>query len=312
MKKTMIKRTLTVIFVIALVIAVYSPPAYCTSPTPSPTATVSPSATATATATPPPEDSTAPDGSGEPSQTASGFPLQIGSSGSQVIRVQIRLRDLGFFNFRPTGNYYNKTDAAVRDFQKNNGLDIDGDIGEQTYQKLFTNTGLTRMPINPSAIPDSGDPLIGNPQGYGELGDWATINTEFTSTAKVTDFNNPTISFNVTRTGGTNLATVEVSTAADYAKFLECFGGSPSWEKRSVLVTIGSKNYAASLFGNPSGEDKLSSNEMQGHTTLYFFGSATDVSGFIDKEDLWMVMRAAGKSVQNDRPIYDYCPEKYQ
>ncbi len=312
MKKTMIKRTLTIIFVVALIIAVYSPPAYCTSPTPSPTATATPAPTTTSTANPTPENSSQTTDNGEPSQTTSVFPLQIGSSGSQVIRIQIRLRDLGFFNFRPTGNYYNKTDSAVRDFQKNNGLDVDGDIGAQTYQKLFTNAGLTRMPINPSAIPDSGDPLIGSPQGYGELGDWATINTEFTSTAKVTDFNNPTISFNVTRTGGTNLATVEVSTAADYAKFLDCFGGSPSWEKRSVLVNIGSKTYAASLFGNPSGEDKLFSNQMSGHTTLYFFGSATDVSGFIDKEDLWMVMRAAGKPAQTDRSIYDYCPGKYQ
>ncbi len=301
MKKTMIKRTLLLIFVIALVFTAYSSPAYCTSPTPTPDGSTQP------------DESTQPEDSSKPTQSMSFLPLQIGSSGSEVIRIQMRLRDLGYFNFRPTGNYQKMTDSAVRAFQKNNGLAEDGDIGSQTYEKLFADAGLTRMPIIPSAIPDSGPPLIGNPHSYGELGDWAVINTEFTTTAKVTDFNKPDISFNVTRTGGTNLATVEVSTAADYTKFLDCFGGNTSWEKRSVLVTIGGKTYAASLFGNPGGEEKiLSSNTMEGHTTLYFFGSTSDVSGYVDKEDLWMVMRAAGKSVQNDRPIYDYCPEKYQ
>jgi hypothetical protein len=62
-----------------------------------------------------------------------------------------------------------------------------------------------------------------------------------------------------------------------------------------VLVTIGSTVYAASLFGNPNGADTMASNGMPGHTTLYFNGSTTDVSGFADKEDQKMVLRAAGK-----------------
>lgn len=200
----------------------------------------------------------------------------------------------------------------MQDFQKNNKLDTDGRVGEITYQKMFSISGVVRKPVSPSAVPKSGPALSGSPAAYGELGDWATINTEFTSTATITDFNKPDISFNVTRTGGTNLATIEASTTEDYNDFLKCFGGDTSWEKRSVLVKIGDKTYAASLFGNTGGEDTISSNEMDGHTTLYFFGSTTDVSGFIDKEDLRMVLRAAGKSLDaTDRLIYDYCPGKY-
>jgi peptidoglycan hydrolase-like protein with peptidoglycan-binding domain len=298
--------------VIALAAAVYSSPAYCSSPSPSPTETDSTSAPADSEQ---PTDSEEPAGSEEPAVSTTPYLLKQNDTGSEVIRIQMRLRDLGYFNYRATGKYFDKTIGAVRDFQNYNGLDADGCVGDMTYQKLFTNSDLQRKPISPSAIPDSGPALNGNPQSYGELGDWATINTEFTSTAKVTDFNKPDISFNVTRTGGTNLALVEASTSADYAKFLECFGGDTSWEKRSVLVTIGGKTYAASLFGNPSGEDTdtINGNEMKGYTTLYFFGSTTDVLGFIDKEDLKMVMRAAGKSVDDtSRLIYDYCPGKYE
>lgn len=304
MKKTMIKRTLSLIFVIALVIAVYSSPAYCVSPSPSPTEDVSPSPSPTETGSPTTTESEA------PVQTP--YLLQQNDTGSEVVRIQMRLRDLGYFNYRPTGKYFDKTISAVKDFQKNNGLSNDGDVGEMTYQKLFSITGLTRKPISQSAIPDSGPALNGNPQGYGELGDWAAIDTEFTvgTTVKITDFNKPDITFNVTRTGGTNLATVKAATSEDFSKFLSSFGGDTSWEKRSVLVTIGSTTYAASLFGNMTGG--TSSNGSDGQTTLYFFGSTTDVSGFIDKEDLRMVMRAAGKPMGTDRSIYDYTPEKYQ
>ena len=85
------------------------------------------------------------------------------------------------------------------------------------------------------------------------------------ATVKVTDFNSGK-SFNVTRTGGTNLATVETPTSEDYNTYITCFGGSPNWEKRAMLVTIGDKVYAASMFGNPNGEDKISDNTMAGHT----------------------------------------------
>jgi hypothetical protein len=118
------------------------------------------------------------------------------------------------------------------------------------------------------------------------------------TTVQVTDFNKPDIKFNMVRSGGTNLAAVEAATAEDYTKYTECFGGGTNWEKRSVHVSIGGVNYAESLFGNPSSADTIEDNTMAGHTTLYFYGCTTDVSGFIDKEDLKMVLRAADKPLE--------------
>ncbi len=306
MKSSGIKKLLLTILILALVLAAYSPSAFCVSPSPSPSESATPSPSPSESSTPSPSPSVSPTdeepgGSEEPAESPSTFKiLTLDDKGTDVIRVQMRLRDLGYFNYRATGKYYSKTEKAVLDFQNNNSLDADGRVGEMTYAKLFETEGLARKPLSPSVTPSSG-PKNENPQVSGELGDWETVSAAFTvgMTVKVTDVNKPEITFNVTRSGGTNLAWVEAATTKDYNSFLECFGGEVNWEKRSVLVTIGGTEYAASMFGNPSGDDTISGNGMEGHTTLYFYGSKSEVLGFEDKEDLAFVLRAAGK------------PEKY-
>lgn len=305
MRRSEIKRFLLITLVIATMLTVFSPSAFCTSPSPTPTGSAttspSPSPTDSSTASPDTSVSASPTGSTgtSPSPSGSGFQMLMeNSKGSEVVRVQMRLRELGYFNLRATGNYFKFTINAVTDFQKNNGLDSDGRIGEQSYEKLFALSGLTRRPKSPSVVVTAGK--SGTAKVTGQEGDWATINAAFTVSStpvKVTDcITGDTL--NVVRTGGTNLAEVETATADDYTAFKNFFGGKPNWEKRAVVVTINGTDYAASLFGNPSGADTIANNGMTGHTTLYFYGSTTDVSGFADKEDLKEVMIAAGKLSQ--------------
>jgi hypothetical protein len=116
-------------------------------------------------------------------------------------------------------------------------------------------------------------------------------------TVTITDYNSGE-TFQMTRTGGVNHAEVESLNAEEYDTYIDSFGGIPNWEKRSVLVTIGGTTYAASLFGNAHGEDTVSNNTMAGHTCLYFYGSLSHANGFIDKEHLKMVLRAAGEPLQ--------------
>ena len=290
MKRSFLKRFFVWMLVIAAVLAVYSPSAYCETPSPTDGATVSP------------EDTGSPEAS--PTETNAGFQmLMLQSKGPDVIRLQMRLRELGYFNFRATGNYFNGTKNAVTEFQEHNGLSKDGRVGENTYKKLYSISGLTRRPKSPSVYITAGPQLSQNAsyKATGELGDWASISAAFpvSTAAPVTVTDCVTgKTFNMVRTGGTNLAEVETATSTDYAVFKECFGGKPSWEKRAVVVTINGAKYAASLFGNPGGSDSVAENGMDGHTTLYFYGSTTDVSGFADKEDLKQVLLAAGKKAQ--------------
>lgn len=221
--------------------------------------------------------------------------LKNESKGVYVFLAQMRLRDLGYMNYRPTGQYYSMSETAVREFQEQNELPSDGHLGAQTYEKLFANDAV-RKPLSNSIVVKSGPSAAEAPLQYGELADWYTVvDQKFPvgATATVTDYNSGK-SFNVKRTGGEGHADVEAVDADAYAVFLECFGGEPNWEKRSVLVKVGSSLYAASLFGNPSGESTITTNDMDGSTCLYFSGSTSDVLGFVDKEHQRWVLRAAG------------------
>jgi len=65
--------------------------------------------------------------------------LQQGSRGTQVTEIQQRLRDLGYFNQQPTGYFGLITTEAVLQFQRSNGLNPDGIVGQQTQSVLFDN-----------------------------------------------------------------------------------------------------------------------------------------------------------------------------
>jgi len=222
--------------------------------------------------------------------------LMTDSQGPEVFRIQMRLRDLGYLNYRPTGLYKGMTQSAVVEFQKDNGLDPDGRLGEKTYDKLFS-LDVTRKPLSAGVVPISGPELKGKAPSPGEAADWSTVvnaaipvGTRFT----ITDYNTSK-SFSVKRTGGTGHADVETVDSKATDTFLECYGGVFTWEKRPVLVKVGDKTYAASLFGHPDGEDTIADNKMDGHTCLYFSGSTSDVLGFEDKEHARNVLKAAGQ-----------------
>lgn len=77
---------------------------------------------------------------------------------SIMIPIQKRLKELGCGDLQGTGTFADKTDAAVKLFQSRftdtdgNPLDIDGEIGVQTWAALF---GKETVP-KPPAVPDSG------------------------------------------------------------------------------------------------------------------------------------------------------------
>jgi peptidoglycan hydrolase-like protein with peptidoglycan-binding domain len=77
-------------------------------------------------------------GGGTPSAT-----LQRGSSGSGVNNLQNRLKTLGFYTASVTGYYGDVTEAAVRDFQRSRGIQVNGIAGPQTQAALYSGSGVT-------------------------------------------------------------------------------------------------------------------------------------------------------------------------
>lgn len=65
--------------------------------------------------------------------------IRLGDEGSTVTQIQKRLKELGYYTYRKTTSYYGEiTEAAVLDFQAQNGLTADGVYGKRTKKLLFS------------------------------------------------------------------------------------------------------------------------------------------------------------------------------
>lgn len=63
--------------------------------------------------------------------------VKSGNKGNTVKAVQILLNGYGYSCGTPDGQFGNKTLAAVKKFQKEKGLTVDGVVGQKTYEKLL-------------------------------------------------------------------------------------------------------------------------------------------------------------------------------
>lgn len=78
--------------------------------------------------------------------------LRSGMSGLDVQYTQDRLKALGYYKGTSDGQYGSGTVAAVKAFQKNNGLTADGSVGSKTSQVLFSDGAIgaeEKLPDNP-------------------------------------------------------------------------------------------------------------------------------------------------------------------
>ena len=89
---------------------------------------------------------TAPPYTTTPSPTPQGS-LKLGSTGDDVRSVQRKLKDLGFLKGSADGDFGEATEAAVKAFQKQYGLTVDGKVGPNTLAKLAS----ARATAKPSA-----------------------------------------------------------------------------------------------------------------------------------------------------------------
>ncbi len=62
--------------------------------------------------------------------------LENGNSGSEVQKLQEKLKDNNMYNGPIDGNYTEEVEAAVKEYQKSNGMTDDGVAGPETLRKL--------------------------------------------------------------------------------------------------------------------------------------------------------------------------------
>ncbi|NCB30257.1 MAG: peptidoglycan-binding protein, partial [Clostridia bacterium] len=69
--------------------------------------------------------------------------VSIGVSGTDVTELQSRLVELDYMK-KTTGYFGEETEAAIQEFQKRNRLDVDGMVGEQTREMLYSEDAIPK------------------------------------------------------------------------------------------------------------------------------------------------------------------------
>lgn len=253
--------------------------------------------------------------------------LKKGMRGSSVTQLQNDLKGLGYFNTECTGYFGDITWKSVVNFQRQNGLDADGIVGSMTFAAIErSNSGnqtVSRGENNSSQTVSRGEnrdtEYLGAVQWFGNAENIYSIGRQ----AQVYDINTGK-TFNVKRTYGYNHADTETLTAEDTRIMKEIYGGSFSWVRRPIILTIENKKIAASMAGMPhAGLDKyaaninvsnrsegygygqnldtVKSNNMDGHFDIHFLGSKTHGSNKIDANHQTTIQKAANWAASNLR-----------
>ena len=227
--------------------------------------------------------------------------FKYGSTGDDVKAIQRRLKELGFFSGTLGGHYLTLTQDAVKAFQKAAGLTVDGICGKKTLPALFsdkapskkasesqssTSSKMASAPTKGAAVPAKGTAR--------EMDWWKSdIQKIFAKgvTATITDVKTG-LAWREQRRGGSNHADVQPLTATDTAALKKAYGGSWSWKRRAIFVTINGVNYAASMNGMPHGGSSIGGNKFNGHHCIHFTNSRTHGSNRVDENHQKAVQQA--------------------
>ncbi len=77
---------------------------------------------------------------------------KYGSSGDEVVKIQQKLSELGYYDGSVDGKFGTKTKKAVIAFQKDNNLSADGIVGDKTLKALGITTSSSNSTFTQSEI----------------------------------------------------------------------------------------------------------------------------------------------------------------
>lgn len=232
---------------------------------------------------------------------ASGGPYyEKNSTGAMVVRIQLRLRELGYLNFKPTGSYKSMTVSAVKAFQTNYrdagfGVQADGRMGQESLELLFKPDAL-RVTLSGISIPAGPKHGSSTLVKTGSIVSWSSVKESLTAgrSYTITDCYTGN-TFALVYMGGDNHAEMEPASEEALAAFKEICGSEYNFLKRPVVVSMNGQDVAASIQCWPHGSQNIGNNGMDGHVCLFFDGSCSNVGNLPDVEHTENIYKAAGQ-----------------
>ncbi len=209
--------------------------------------------------------------------------VALGTKGELVVRIQQRLMDLGYYQYKPTGSYQAVTRRAAMAYERAANVRQDGRLTPEEQDELFS-SGAVRTPFSASiALSFTAQTMPF--QVTGELLGWDEVKKQLTAGASYTVTNCATGErCEMVFEGGENHAhMVPAAVYINRQMLKQWLGESNSYYKIAVTVGIGDRQIAASLqYDNTTAH-------------VYFQGSRSHVLGMADKEHDSLVQRAAGR-----------------
>ena len=219
-------------------------------------------------------------------QEATYTTLKLGSTGNAVKNLTTELIRQNYLSGSATTKYTTTVENAVKKFQADKGLTVDGIAGPATQHKLYGTV--------PVGAADTSNPTFTIYPA--EKIDWYTggINELWSkgSNYKVYDVRTGIVWWAHRWSGGSHVD-AEPLTAADTARLAKSYGVTTAqeiedkdlYQRRPLLVTIGTRTFCCSLYGVPHNYpkgDTIADNDFRGQVCIHFTNSKTHDSNRVD------------------------------
>ncbi len=208
--------------------------------------------------------------------------IATGATGADVVRIQTRLMDLGYYTYKPTGSFHSFTRASVIAYQQASALMADGTIGVDSMRTLFNNTA-TRAPFQMGvpmnfSIQSRSLRVVGTGTPWETVRDALTVGSDYTLIHCVSGEE-----ITLTYRGGVHHAQMQPADTESTAALTTWLGDEPSGYKCAVTLVLEGDRIAASL-------------QWSGQSCcVYFTGSGSEISGLPDVEHNMLIALATQK-----------------
>lgn len=214
--------------------------------------------------------SSASSSSGSSTQLNTSVTLQLNSKGDEVLKLQKMLTTLGYYSGSQTGNFGEKTQAAVISFQSSKGLTADGIAGKRTLAAInAAYAGGSSSGSSSSGGSSSGTSVKASSVIYENFYSWRR-NYENGEYCTVYDFSTG-YSWRLRIMTKDAHMDAEPASAEDTAIMLKAFGNKTTWTPKAVWVTFSDgKTYIGSTHDVPHSPQHLTNNNFSGHLCVHF------------------------------------------
>ena len=199
--------------------------------------------------------------------------MQLGSSSDAVKTLQTNLKSLGYYAGSLTGNYGEKTQAAVVAYQKAKGLTADGIAGSKTLAAISAD--LNKGSSSSAGSSNSGSSSSGSLAQrasqviFSNYSNWGR-NYANGELCTVFDFETG-YSWTLRIMSKDKHMDAEPATAQDTAIMNKAFGNKQTWTTKVVWVTFSDgKTYIGSTHNVPHTPYHITTNNFDGHLCVHF------------------------------------------